>query len=85
MKKTLLEKALQVRFRDIGDRLGELSWKDKKALLVEHLEWLEEWEEEILFLPFVCQPQNRKEEDIANSLYNWIESKWINEKWTWLW
>jgi len=41
MKKTLLEQALQVRFRDIGDRLGELSWEDKKALLVEHLEWLE--------------------------------------------
>ena len=42
MKKSPLEKALQGRFRDIGDRLGELSWKDKKALLVEHLEWLEE-------------------------------------------
>ena len=39
IKKTLLEKALQGRFRDIGDRLGELSWKDKEALLVEHLEW----------------------------------------------
>ena len=61
MKKTPLEKALQGRFRDIGDRLGELSSLDREALLVEHLEWLEGWEEEeILFLPFVCQPQKRK-------------------------
>ena len=62
MKKTPLEKALQGRFRDIGDRIAELSSLDREALLVEHLEWLEVWqEEEILFLPYVfCQPQKRK-------------------------
>ena len=32
MKKTPLEKALQGRFRDIGDRLGELSSLDREAL-----------------------------------------------------
>ena len=61
MKKTPLEKVLQGRFRDIGDRIAELSSKDREALLVEHLEWLEGCEEEeILFLPYVCQPQKRK-------------------------
>ena len=61
MKKTPLEKALQGRFRDIGDRIAELSSLDREALLIDHLEWLEDWEEEeILFLPFVCQPQKRK-------------------------
>ena len=61
MKKTPLDKALQGRFRDIGGRIVELSSLDREALLVEHLEWLEGWEEEeILFLPYVCQPQKRK-------------------------
>ena len=38
MKKSPLEKALQGRLRDIGDRLGELSSLDREALLIEHLE-----------------------------------------------
>ena len=37
MKKTPLVKALQGRFKDIGDRISKLSSLDREALLVEHL------------------------------------------------
>ena len=52
MNNIKIEELMKVRFDVIANRIGQLSKRESKSLLLKHLEWLEGgWEtEEILFL-----------------------------------